>query len=271
MDQIRWVVDEVAGGETVIEDLEDRDGDLRDDDNRFTLLARDGSAVCVQPGSRRHLALAQGLAVDPEDGASANGIAWDFTGPCFRPTAGSGTPVSIGSIVGVYGAASGGEVCDVDRLAELLTDNPRVGRGWAGVHEIAFEDLGRFLATLTPVVLLDDTQVTNHGWRNGTIVPRQAILQRGTTVMVDSHGVPAVRCLSGSPLRPPRGLPAGPTFEGPLWDGFLGAAAAAPVPTGLPVDAFVLIDMRTGELTTRPSGVDGEPAGLAGPVVGYEG
>jgi hypothetical protein len=269
LEQIRRAVDLVADGTAVIEGLEDRNGDGFDDDSRFTLVARDGSAVCVRSGPRRSLALAQGLAVDPEDGASVSGIAWDPSGPCLRTTASGGSPVAIGSAAGVFGAASGGEVCDLGRLAELLAANPPVGRGWAEVHDIHIGDLGTFLGTLTPVVLLDDTRVTNHGWRSGTIVPRQAILQRGTTVMVDPRGVPAVRCLSGSPLRPPQGLPTRPNFEGPSWDGFLGVEASAVDPVGRP--SVVLLDIRSGAPITRESGVDGALAGLAGPVVGFEG
>ncbi|NIR39348.1 MAG: hypothetical protein GWN79_17835 [Actinobacteria bacterium] len=120
-------------------------------------------------------------------------------------------------------------------------------------------------------MLLDDTLVTNFGWRNGTIVPRQAILQRGTTVMVDSRGVPSVRCLSGSPLRSPQVLPSEPVFEGSSWDGFLGVGASSVAPAGRPVDEFLLLDIRSGDPITRGSGIDGALAALAGPVVGIEG
>ena len=269
--EIRRAIEDAYGSDVTIEDLEDLDGDRRDDDRRFTLIARDGSAVCVRPGPLRALALAQGLGVDPEDGASVSGIAWDPGGPCLGSSGARNSPVKLGSTPGMYGAAPNGEVCDLDRLAGALVANPRVGTGWAAVHGLEFEELGEFLAALTPVVVLEDTLVTNYGWRNGTIVPRQAILQRGTTILIDGQGVPAARCLSGSPLRSPLVLPARPIFEGSQWDGFQGSAAASVTPATRPVDEFVLVDIRSGKPITRSAGFEGALASLAGPVVGIQG
>ncbi|MDX1690754.1 MAG: DUF6777 domain-containing protein [Acidimicrobiia bacterium] len=269
--EIRRTVQDHVGADAAIEGLEDLDGDRRDDDRRFTLVARDGSAVCVEPGPERTMALAQGLAVDPEDGASVSGIGWDPHGPCLGADTALNSPVRVGSNPGVYGAAPNGEVCDLDRLAAALGANPRVGRGWAAVHDVPFEELSGYLASLTPVVLLDDTLVTNHGWRNGTILHRQSVLQRGTAVLIDPQGAPAARCLSGSPLRSPRELPNRPIFQGRPWDGFLGADAVAVTASSRAVEEFVLVDILAGEPITRGAGIEGALASLAGPVVGFEG
>jgi len=109
--------------------------------------------------------------------------------------------------------------------------------------------------------------VTDVGWRNGELVPRQAVLQRGTAVLVTARGVPAVRCVSGSPLRPPQPVPAAPRYRGTPWPGFVGSQVVEIAPSERAVAEFVLVDVATGGPVVRPPGADDARAGLAGPLV----
>lgn len=58
------------------------------------------------------------------------------------------------------------------------------------------------MRSLQPVVLMHDTWVTNHGYRDGRAVPFQSVLQAGTAVLIDAYGVPRVQCGCGNPLAP---------------------------------------------------------------------
>ena len=75
-------------------------------------------------------------------------------------------------------------------------------------------------------MLLQDTLVTNYGYRDGVATPRQAVLQAGTGVLVDSTGQPVVRCACGNPLTAPAAINL-PTAElqGARWDTFNPAQA----------------------------------------------
>ena len=125
---------------------------------------------------------------------------------------------------------------------------------------------GGYIDGLTPVVVLRDTAVMDHLLITGRIVPRSAVLERGTAVLVDPKGVPRVRCVSGSPLRTAAPIPSGVVVEGAVWDGFslsqLQTLPAALQPTG----QFVLVDVETGLALHRASGINGSLARLAGPL-----
>ena len=86
-------------------------------------------------------------------------------------------------------------------LAQALAANPVAREAWETVLGIDAGSFAEHLDGLTPVVLLRDTTVTNHGLERARIVARSAILQRGTAVLVDETGSLQVRCVSGSPLR----------------------------------------------------------------------
>ena len=266
---IQTLADEVLPPTASVSDLDDIDGDGLDDDGRFTITAGDGSAVCVTPGSARTLALAQGLAVDPEDGSAANGYAWSPYGPCGSqvelPT---GSPLRVGSTPGVYGAVTGGEVCDVRAYAETLAANPRVASAVGAVHQLDDADVLAFVEGLTPVVLLRDTAVTNFGWRDGKIVPRQSVLERRTAVLIDRRGLPVIRCLSGTPLRSPNPVPTAPAVRGPEWPGFAVALVDEIGPGENNVSEFIFVDVLTANAVRRTPGISGGATVLAGPVVG---
>jgi hypothetical protein len=266
------VAQQVLGPAAALSGLEDGDGDGRDDDGRFTLTAADGSAACVTVGPPRLVALALGLQVDPADGRPASGYSWDPSGPCDAPAREEGgTDLTDGSTPGTYGAAADGEVCDVPLLVGRLAANPLVAEAWALVHGITVPGIEGFAAGLTPVILLGDTLVMDHGYDSGKILPRRAVLQRGTAVLVDGRGRPAVRCLSGSPLLAAPSLSGEVAARGAAWPGFAAGRLSEVVPADREVAEFVLLDVATGLPLRRVPGVAGAQAALAGPVVAVEG
>ena len=265
--EIRALASEFLGFGAALTDLDDLNGDGFDDDGTFTLRAGDGSAVCVTPGSRRTLTDAQGHQIDAGDGAAAHGMTWTTGGPCGTPVGRrEASTVRDGATPGVFGASRRGEVCDVGLLLSSLQANPPVADAWAAVRGIQTGEIGEFVGDLTPVVLLGDTVVTNFGWRSGQIIPRQSVLQRGTTVLVDGHGVPAARCLSGSPLRSAQALAAAPDVHGDGWPGFNRSFVVEVASADRRVGEFLLLDAQTGEPIRRAPGVTGALASLAGPV-----
>ncbi len=60
-----------------------------------------------------------------------------------------------------------------------------------------------FIRKLRPVTLTKDTQLTNHSFTAGDAKAYQAILQKGTAVLVDKDGKPVTRCRCGNPLKEP--------------------------------------------------------------------
>jgi hypothetical protein len=268
---IEAVAASVLGAAGSLSDLEDADGDGMDDDRNFTLTARDGSAVCILMGEVRTLAAAQGLQVDPIDGAAVNGYDWDPDGPCEGGDSGPDVTVFAGSTPGVYGATSAGEVCDAGALVAALDAVPVVADSWATVHGLHADEIEDFVAATTPVVLLRDTAVTDHGYDGIAVYPRAAVLQRGTAVLVDGRGSPVVRCLSGSPLLGPRALPVVPEIVGPVWEGFSADLVTDLPPAIRDVSEFVLLDVRSGIPIRRAPGITAEPAELAGPLHAAEG
>ena len=175
----------------------------------------------------------------------------------------TGTLSTAGTTNNLYGGAQSTELfggsgnlgeCDVPKLAEFLAANPDKARAWAEVRGIAPERISAYLQTLTPVVLLQDTLVTNYGFSGGVATPRQSVLQAGTAVLVDATGQPVVRCACGNPLTAPAtiNLPSA-TVQGTPWVGYDPARAvlvkSAPAATEL-----VLVDVSTGESYPQPVG-----------------
>jgi hypothetical protein len=262
---LRRIAGDAFGLEATLSALDDRNGDGFDDDGSFTLEASDGSAVCIRLGSRRTLALAQGLQLDI-DGSATHGYSWNPEGPCAGADGSAGTGPVTGGTAGVFGGAELGDVCDTGALGASLGVAPGLAAEWVAVQGIGPEQLDEFLGELTPVVLLDDTAVTDHRLERSEAVSRQAVLQRGTQVLVDRRGVPVVRCLSGSPLRPPQPLPAVPSFRGVAWPGFRLSLVREIDPAPGLVAEFVLVDIASGEPIRRTPGAVGAPGALAGPI-----
>lgn len=263
---IERIVGRVAGLRVLLSDVDDRNGDRLDDDGRFTVTALDGSAVCVTLGPPRTLARSLGRAVDV-DGVPASGVSWSPLGPCSDPvTPNSGADVRVTTSPGTYGGSVAGDVCDVSALAATLAADEHLAAVWGAPLGVAGDEIPDLIDTLTPVVLLGDTATTTYELRGDRVAARQAILQRGTAVLVDRLGMPAVRCMSGSPLRTPQSLPEDVAVLGAPWPGF-SLDVVRRVPAGdRAVRAFVLIDVRTGNSVVKPAGIDGILARLAGPI-----
>lgn len=265
---IAEVAESTLGIDAIVGDLLDVDRDGLDDDGQFTVTALDGSAVCVSLAARRVIATAQLLSIDPVDGVPASGLSWSSYGPCgsdLRPRTGS--DVRVGTTPGTYGGVRSGAVCDVPALVSALTTSDVVGAAWSAVQLIDPGEIERFVGSLTPVVLLRDTAATDHGFDNGWIHPEQAVLERGTAVMIDRTGAPRVRCISGSPLRRPQPLIESVVVLGEPWHGFT-VAAVADVPSAqIATSRFVLVDIRSGQPLLREAGAAGALSALAGPIV----
>ncbi len=108
-----------------------------------------------------------------------------------------------GSAPGLYGGSGDQQVCDQTKLVTFLEENPEKGSAWAAAEGIAPDEVGAYVESLTPAVLLHDTAVTNHGYANGAATAHQSVLEAGTAVLKDRFGVPRTRCACGNPLLPP--------------------------------------------------------------------
>ncbi|MFJ5228339.1 DUF6777 domain-containing protein [Kitasatospora sp. NPDC088391] len=179
----------------------------------------------------------------------------------------SGAATSGGTVnggqPGLYGGTREVASCDVPKLSSYLTSNSDKARAWAGVEGIDSSQIDSYLHGLTPVLLRQDTRVTNHGFANGQATPYQAVLQSGTAVLIDNHGVPRVRCACGNPLLPPSG--AGGTYSGTAWSSFHADGVVTVQPAPAPVTQIVLVDQSTGHQFGRPVGGSGGTDGSGTP------
>lgn len=160
-----------------------------------------------------------------------------------------------GSTVGLYGGTLRAATCNKVQLATFLERNPDKAAAWAAVQGIRSDQIRAYVVGLTPVVLLRDTRVTNHGFAQGRATPRQSILQAGTAVLVDRFGVPRAKCACGNPLTPPHPV-TDPVETGHPWPGFTPSAVVVVV-THVQVTTFVLADVTTGNHFNRPVGTAG--------------
>lgn len=154
---------------------------------------------------------------------------------------GGGTP-------GLYGGSNDLGTCNVAQLKSFLASNPDKANAWVGAFNadptlswpggtLTVADIPAFIDLLTPIVLVSDTMVTNHGFEGGVATPLQSVLQRGTAVLVDQYGVPRVKCYCGNPLLAPN-TPAEPKFEGKTWEGFDPTKVVVVVPNNSPIVEF---------------------------------
>ena len=147
-----------------------------------------------------------------------------------------------GTAPGLYGGTGDGRTCDPDALVDFLTADPQKAQAWSEAIGIDRSDIETYVQSLAPVVLLHDTRVTNHGYRDGHATPFQSVLQAGTAVLVDDQGVPRVRCECGNPLDEPAPIPSEPTHVGTPWPGF-GETPTVVVEPGAPVVVIIVIDI----------------------------
>lgn len=169
---------------------------------------------------------------------------------------GTAIPSSDGSSPGLYGGTRNESSCDKEQLVAFLDANTDKATAWAGVLGIRVDQVRKYVTGLTPVVLVHDTRVTNHGFANGHATSRAAVLQAGTAVMVDSFGVPRVKCGCGNPLTEPVAV-SNPVYAGPEWTDFVPATTVVVVASAAVITVIVLVDVDTGSLFGRPAGTDG--------------
>jgi hypothetical protein len=134
---------------------------------------------------------------------------------------------------------------------------------WSGGSQVGVAQIRDYVFELTPVILRADTWVTNHGYSNGRPTPIQSVLQAGTAVLVDSYGVPRVKCYCGNPLLPSRRFP--PVYTGPPWPGFNPGKVIVIEQSVTIIDVFVLTNVLTGDPITRPPGTAGPDDVPGGP------
>lgn len=167
-----------------------------------------------------------------------------------------GVPLD-GDEPGLFGGIRNEVACDKDGLGEQLTDDDAKAEAFAAVHDIDAGDMGDFIGDLTAVILRHDTRLADHGFVDGEAQRFESILERGTSVLVDTDGIPRVRCASGSPLVEPRTVTGEVKFRGAEWPDF--DKARVIVVDGSDVgDAFVLIDNDTEDVFSRPVGSAGD-------------
>ncbi len=163
-----------------------------------------------------------------------------------------GVLLASGTKPGLYGGSGDVHVCDPVKLVEFLGANPAKAKAWASVLGISPAQIKTYVEGLTPVVLVQDTLVGNHGYRDGKATYETSVLQAGTSVMVDSSGVPRVKCNCGNPLTAPQVLSPPTHTTGAPWSGYdpthvTSVAPGAPAPGGL-----TGISILTGDPVTIP-------------------
>lgn len=165
----------------------------------------------------------------------------------------------------LYGGSNEQSVCDPEQLVAFLAENPAEATAWASVFGRSIDEIAGFVRSLTPVVLLRDTAVTNHGFAGGAAVARPAVLQAGTAVLVDEFGVPAVRCACGNPLLPAQvtDLPSA-AFVGERWAGFDPAAILSVRAAAAPQTTFTLVDVVTGQPLALRAGTETQTLAAVG-------
>ena len=152
-----------------------------------------------------------------------------------------------GAAPGLYGGTEKEAACDPEAMVAFLEQSPDKAKAFAGPLGIEPKRIDKYVAGLTPVVLREDTRVTNHGFEAGQATPFEAVLQAGTAVMVDDRGVPRVRCACGNPLAEPTASETQAEFSGEAWDGFDQQRLVAVAPARERVESLELVDVETGE------------------------
>ena len=169
---------------------------------------------------------------------------------------------------GLYGGTQDNDRCNTSQLQSFLADHPDKATAWVdalngddsinfGGAAITVDDIGSYIDTLTPVVLLADTLVVNHGYVDGRATPHDSVLQKGSAVLVDEQGVPRTRCACGNPLTQPSPSATQVEPQGTPWPGYNPnkVAVVEPFPGGM--TALSVVDLQSGGLFERPMGTKG--------------
>ncbi|MFD6894175.1 DUF6777 domain-containing protein [Rhodococcus sp. NPDC060086] len=167
------------------------------------------------------------------------------------PVSPDGAPAVAGDRVALYGGSLDRELCDRNELVTTLTSDADKADAWKA--EVGADDILEYTSALTPVLLRADTRVTRYDYIDGTALPVQAVLETGTVVLVDDHGVPRVRCARGNPLSPPV-LAKDTDIEGAEWTGFDPERLFVVQSSADAVKELKVVDITTGDLLAVPIG-----------------
>ncbi|MFJ3876460.1 DUF6777 domain-containing protein [Streptomyces sp. NPDC090077] len=177
--------------------------------------------------------------------------------PPLPNTSGRGVRTVGAATPGLYGGTNRLGSCDVERQVAFLTSDAAKARSFADAAGIEQEKIPDFLRALTPVVLRADTRVTNHGFRDGRADGYQSVLQAGTAVLVDDHGMPRVRCGCGNPLGAPRSAKGNPVLKGDQWNGYQPNQVIVIEPTVQIIKRLVIVNIADNTWIERKAGDDG--------------
>ncbi len=147
-----------------------------------------------------------------------------------------------GGAPGLYSGTKNSASCDVEQQVRYFQASPSRNRAFASQVGVQPSGVPAYLRSLTPVQLRADTRVTNHGYRDGKATAYQSVLQAGTAVLVDGHGVPRVRCACGNPLAPPVAQQTTPRTTGTAWPAYRPSNVVVVAPAAQVVRVFVIFD-----------------------------
>ncbi|MEV5955744.1 DUF6777 domain-containing protein [Streptomyces sp. NPDC051987] len=147
-----------------------------------------------------------------------------------------------GGAPGLYSGTRNSASCDVEQQIRYLQAAPDRNRAFAAQAGVQPSGVPAYLRSLTSVQLRADTRVTAHGYRDGGATTYQSVLQAGTAVLVDGHGVPRLRCACGNPLAPPVAQPTTPRTTGAAWPAYRPANVVVVAPSAQVIKVFVVFD-----------------------------
>ncbi|WP_420000161.1 DUF6777 domain-containing protein [Streptomyces boninensis] len=185
---------------------------------------------------------------DPFTGSTASETPEEATTPA-QP---GGKRIYVGSTAGLYGGTKYKASCDVNKQIEFLAAHPDKQAAFAKVLGLSAADVPGYLKSLTSVLVRADTRVTNHGFKNGEATRFSSVLQAGTAVLVDSRGVPRVRCACGNPLTRTSSLQDKADYRGTPWKGFRPSRTVIITPAPQPIVNIVIVDVTNNIWIERP-------------------
>ena len=147
-----------------------------------------------------------------------------------------------GGAPGLYSGTKNSASCDVEQQIRYFQGAPDRNRAFASQAGVQPSGVPAYLRSLTPVQLRADTRVTAHGYRDGRTTTYQSVLQAGTAVLVDGHGVPRLRCACGNPLAPPVAQQTTPRTTGAAWPGYRPSNVVVVAPAAQVIKVFVVFD-----------------------------
>ncbi|MEU2620755.1 DUF6777 domain-containing protein [Streptomyces sp. NPDC007157] len=159
-----------------------------------------------------------------------------------------------GGAPGLYSGTKNSGSCDIEKQISYFQASPSRNRAFAAQVGVRPSGVPAYLRSLTPVQLRADTRVTAHGYRDGGSTTYQSVLQTGTAVLVDGHGVPQVRCACGNPLTPPVAQKNSPRTTGSAWSGYRPSNVVVVAPAAQIVNVFVLFDHKRDDWFGRHRG-----------------